>query len=408
MAKRRDALVISLPLLFLILGIFPVSSIDYQVAWVPDYWPTADWQTSSPEAQGMNSQYLTDLDEYIAEVSWGYSMVSTLIIKNGYLVHETYYDDFWDGNHTRNIFSCTKSMTSTLIGIALTDGNITSLDDALVDYFADRTIANLDSRKQQISINDLLTMSAGFEWTEWPYTSSESDYVLMTQSPDWVQFVLDKPMEFTPGEFWEYNTGVSHLLSAIVNVSTGMFTQDFAEERLFSPLGITEYQWETDTEGNANGGADLRLRPRDMAKIGFLFLNNGTWDEEQIVPASWVLTATDSHVALDDATGYGFQWWTSPLWSAFSARGYLGQLIYVFPALNLVVVFTASTNLLEDHYLLENYILPATGYFPGNDPPSPEEIAAIVAITAAAILVPVTIVSAYLLYRRRQLLTPSN
>ncbi len=403
MTNKKLVIASVLPMLVLFLVILPTSGGNNQTTWIPDYWPTIDWQTSSPEAQGMDSAYLTALDEYIMNEFWGNAMVSTLIIKNGYLVHETYYDDFWDGNYTRNIFSCTKSVTSTLLGIAIEEGYISSVDEPVLDFFPNRTFANTDTRKQTMTILDLLTMTAGFNWIEAPYTSSESHYMQMTESDDWVQFVLDRPMEYTPGEFWEYNTGASHLLSAILNVSTGMFTQHFAEERLFLPLGITEYSWTRDPQGNVNGGSNLNLRPRDMAKFGFLFLNNGTWDGVQIVPANWAATATAQHITLSETTGYGYQWWVHPRLSAYSARGYLGQLIYVFPQLNMIVIFTASTNALEDSYLIENYILPSAGIIPGGYTPNQGALITAGFVTIAAIIAPIASLGVYLLYRRKQL-----
>lgn len=399
MTLKRLAPIIYLSILVLCCVIIPVDGAQVQSTWIPDYWPTLGWQTSTPQDQGMNSSLLSAMDDFINTADWGFAMVSSVVVKNGYIVHESYYGSY-DETDRRNIFSCTKSFISTLVGIALSAGYISSLDENVVDYFSDRTIANLDSRKQAMTIEHLLTMTAGFDWPEHPYGAA-SPYNQMTSSDDWVQFVLDRPMAHDPGEVWNYNSGASHLLSTIVNITTGYYTQEYAEDRLFAPLGITHYDWGEDPDENAFGGSSLRLTPRDMAKLGFLFLNNGTWDGEQIVPADWVSTATASHSNLDAQTGYGYQWWTSPLIEAYSARGHLGQLIYVFPNLNMVVVFTASTNCIQDYILIEDYVLPAAGVVVDNGLlPNPELIAALT-IGALVIIIPLIAVGAYTLNRRR-------
>ena len=404
MSHKRLAPIICLPLLILVLAFIPASGRQVNSTLVPDYWPTTAWQTSTPEDQDMDASYLIAMDDFIDEVDWGFAMVSSIVIKNGYIVHESYYDNY-DETHRRNIFSCTKSFTSTLVGIALSESHLNSIDDHVVDFFNDRTIANMDSRKEAMTIKHLLTMTAGFDWSEHPYGAS-SPYNQMTSSPDWVQFVIDRPMAHNPGEVWNYNSGASHLLSTIVNITTGQYTHEYAEEKLFAPIGITHYDWGKDPDDNAFGGASLRLTPRDMAKLGFLFLHNGTWDGVQVVPADWVATATSSHSTLNDYTGYGYQWWTSPLIEAFSARGYLGQLIYVFPNLNMVVVFTASTNCMQDDVLLEDYILPAAGVIVGGGMPLGGDLLTAIIIGAVVTIVPVIAVSTYLLYRRR--MVPSS
>ncbi len=401
MINKRFTPLICLPLLVLFLVIVPANATYSETMWVPDYWPTGGWQTSTPEAQGLDQTYLTAMDEYIDEVDWGFATVSSVVIKNGYIVHETYYGSY-DETHRRNIFSCTKSFVSTLVGIALAEGHINSLDDHVMDFFSDRTIANMDSRKEAITIEHLLTMTDGFDWPEHPYGSG-SPFNQMTSSLDWVQFVLDRPMAHDPGEEWNYNSGSSHLLSTIVNITTGQYAHEYAEDKLFGPLGITHYDWGKDPDDNAFGGASLRLTPRDMAKLGFLFLNDGTWDGAQIVPAEWVETATSSMELLNTERGYGYQWWTHPTFSGYSARGYLGQFIYVFPELDLVTVFTASTNYIQDEFLIEEYVLPAAGFVVGGGLPLNGEMITAAIIGAFAIIVTVTVVSAYLLHRRRQI-----
>ncbi len=406
MTHKRFVLIFCLPLLILFLVIVPTNGTSAQTRWVPDYWPTTAWQTSTPEAQGMDPNYLTSLDEYINDVDWGIAMVASLVIKNGYIVHETYYGTYGE-THRRNIFSCTKSFVSTLVGIALSEGYISSVNENIVDFFSNRIIANMDSRKEALTIEHLLAMTAGFDWPEHPY-GADSPYNQMTSSDDWVQFVLDRPMAHEPGEVWNYNSGASHLLSTIVNISTGQYAHEYAEDRLFASLGITHYDWGKDPDDNAFGGANLRLAPRDMAKLGFLFLNNGTWDGVQIVPADWVATATSSFEMVGVDRGYGYQWWTHPTLSAYSARGYLGQFIYVFPDLDMVVVFTASTNYVQDDILIEDFVLPAAGVRIGGAIPLNGELIPVVILGTIAIIISVAATSAYLLYHRKQMPSSSS
>lgn len=406
MTKTRLFILTLLPIVLLCLTLIPTNSMMLTTAKVPDYWPTDNWRTSTPEDQGMDSTYLTALDEYIDEAYLGNPIVSALVIKHGYLVHAAYYNpNFGMGeNDTRNIYSCTKSFTSTLIGIAIEEGYL-NLDDYLIDFFPNMTIQNLDSRKQAITVEDLLTMSSGLPWDEssYPYSHPENDWRRMLESDNWVEFVINRPMQYAPGEQWVYNTGGSHLLSAILTQATNMSALAFAETHLFGPLGITDYGWARDSQGNNNGGSSLVILPRDMAKLGFLYLNNGTWDGEQIVPAEYVATASQSHIPVGNGWGYGYQWWvhppiTTPLTACYSARGYLGQFIYVFPDLDMVVVFTADSSIIEDYYYLQNFILPSAGQFPIPPGPSTEDIIIAVALGTTIIIVLILIV--FFAYRR--------
>ena len=333
----------------------------------PTYWPTNGWRTSSPEDQGMSSIKLQEIYEHLdstTELSFiRASMRSILIIRNGYLIHETYFSSFANANTSTNIYSCTKSVTSSLIGIAIDKGYIGGVDDLVLDYFPNRTIANLDAWKKAMTIENLLMMKSGVEWDESDYSRSDNDYTLMYASGCPVQYVLDKPMASTPGSTWVYNTGCSHLLSAIIDNTTGIGTQDFAQTYLFNPLGINPPDWAIDDQGISYGGSNLRLTPRQMAKFGFLFLNNGSWDNQQLIPQEWITASTHS---TDSTWWYAYQWWNEPHRNSFSARGYYGQQIVVIPDYNMVVVFTANTNLIGNLYntIIDNFIIPAIGYVP--------------------------------------------
>jgi CubicO group peptidase (beta-lactamase class C family) len=299
-----------------------------------------DWETTTPEEQGMRSKYLNDLKEYIKkEYSDIYSMV---IIRNGFLVEEEYF--MFTATTKRNIYSCTKSFTSALIGIAIQEGAIESTNKTVLSFFPEKTFSNVDDRKKNMSLYHLLTMTSGLKWNELQvgYNDPTNSLYQMWESNDWIQYVLDQKMVDEPGMIFNYNTGVSHVMSAIINQTTGMSTLEFAKSRLFDPLSIDDYQWPTDANGIHKGGEGLELTPRSLAKLGQLYLDNGSWKEQQIVPEEWVkLSRIDHRPPGDHLYGYGFQWWIHPDRSIFSAWGYAEQRVIVIPKYELVAVFTS-------------------------------------------------------------------
>jgi len=308
------------------------------------YWPTEGWQTSTPEEQDMDSAKLNEVMTYIEENDL--AIESVVVVRNGYIVFEEYPGLLYDEDTLHVVHSVTKSFVSALIGIAIEGGYIEGTEQTMVDLFPERAIENLDSRKESITLKHLLTMTAGLEWNEWKYSYSDprNDYIkAVYMSNDPVQYVLDLPMMEEPGVRWNYNGGTSHLLSALVAEATGYDTLDFAREFLFGPLGISESRWDSDRHGIRYGGGSLYLKPRDMAKFGYLYLHNGTWDGQQIVPADFVAEATRTHYTVDAYTGYGYQsWWTCRGTGVYYAAGLYGQRIDVVPELDLVVVFTAD------------------------------------------------------------------
>jgi CubicO group peptidase (beta-lactamase class C family) len=211
-------------------------------------------------------------------------------------------------------------------------------------------------------------MTSGLDWGEWeyPYGDPRNPSTQMYRSEDPVQFVLDRPMKSEPGVEWFYNSGGSHLLSALIQKYTEMTTLEFANRYLFEPLGIYDVSWNQDVNGICAGGGGLSLRPRDMAKFGYLYLNDGVWDGRQIVSSNWTKNSTKSVYPLGNLTpewnhaGYGYQWWTIPSLGVFYALGYRGQKIYVFPAYDMIVVFTAllSDTTTEDQ-ILTKVIIPS-------------------------------------------------
>jgi CubicO group peptidase (beta-lactamase class C family) len=302
----------------------------------PEHWPTDGWQTTTPEEQGFDSPKLAEALTAIRQAA--IPIHSLLIVRNGKLMLEAYFYPY-DGKAPHSTSSVTKSFTTTLIGIAADQGKL-SLDDHMVSFFPEYTIANLDARKKAITLRHLASMSGGMQCSGLPDELSVKD---MEASPDWVQFALDRPMADEPGKKWNYCGLWMHLLSAILEKATGMPAQEFARLNLFEPLGIQAGTWPMDPQGVNMGAGNLRLLPTDMAKFGLLWLQQGRWDGKQVVSSRWV---RESLVERFPAGGdhYGYGWWISAglAGPSYNAVGSGGQQIAVNPGLNLVLVTTGG------------------------------------------------------------------
>lgn len=297
----------------------------------------------------MDSEMLLQAIDYIDRENL--AVHSLLVVRNGRLVMEAYFHSY---NHRarHDTYSCTKSVTSALIGIALREGYIESLDQRALDFLPDVDLP-ADDPRYAITIEDLLTMRCGFDWPEssTPYSSGQNILMQMLWSPDWVEFILDQPMATTPGSVFNYNSGCSHLLAVILQEATGMPPLSFARQYLFEPLGITAVSWMRDGTGTNFGGGGLWLRPRDMAKFGQLYLQGGVWDGQQILPVDWVEASISG-------PSYGYQWWRLA-GDAYAALGYRGQRIVVYPDLDMVVVVTADQDSSTSQHLIDTFIVPA-------------------------------------------------
>ncbi|MBN1967202.1 MAG: serine hydrolase, partial [Anaerolineae bacterium] len=309
----------------------------------PEYWPSEDWRTSTPEEQGMDSAQL------LAALDYGqqYAIDSITVIRHGYVVLDAaFYPYTRDMKH--QIWSATKSFTATLVGIAMDQGLIAGLDQPVLELFPDRTVANVDAHKQAMTVRNLLTMSSGIDCT--PNISIEA-YDDMLQAPDAVQYILDLRAVFPPGLRFDYCDLNSHVLTGAVTAAAGMPLLDYADRYLFGPLGITDYVWQTDQNGVPFGYDSLYLTPHDMARLGYLYLHGGEWAGEPIVSSAWVDTVTCADPSqcpfyeLDGNLGYGYHWWLWP--HVFSAHGLAGQYIAVAPEYDMVVVITSSGNKLD-------------------------------------------------------------
>jgi CubicO group peptidase (beta-lactamase class C family) len=302
----------------------------------PEYWPTQAWRTSTPEQQGLDSEKLAEMLELIRQHN--VDIHSLLIIRNGFIVLDANFYPFQEGQ-LHDLASVTKSVTSTLIGIAIGQHKITGVSQPILSLFPQRQIANPDERKARATIKDLLTMTSGLDCRFRPNEITLSE---MMQSKDWVQFMLNLPMVAQPGSKYEYCSGGMHLLSGIISEATGVSAFEFAQRELFQPLGIRDVAWPADPNGVTYGWGDLHLRSRDAARIGYLWLNHGRWKERQIVPAEYLQDATQVHSRASWGDEYGYGMWVYPTRDVFEGNGRGGQRLSVVPSKNLVVVMTGG------------------------------------------------------------------
>ena len=339
----------------------------------PDYWPTTGWRNSTPEAQGIDSDKLADLVLAVREQN--IQVHSLLVIRNGYLVADaTFYP--YDGQTAHNVASVTKSLMTTLIGIAADQGKL-DLDDKMVSFFPGSSIANLDQRKEKITVRHLASMSSGLDCTA---ESDELTLQEMVASPNYVQFVLDRKVAWDPGEHFVYCSPAIHMLSPILQKATGMTTLDFARQHLFEPLGFGEVIWPRDPQGYYDGWADVSLHPHDMAKLGFLFLHKGQWEGQQIVSRRWVEESTRAQVETGDDP-YGYGWWMDPaVASGYHAAGRGGQNIYILPEWNMILVTTGGGFEMDE---IAELLLASFSDFEKPLPANPEGVARLEAATDA-------------------------
>lgn len=323
-------------------------------------WP---WEAVSPESHGIGSEEMTRLLEHVEHNN--VAVHSIIIYKDGTIPVELYFEPY-GAAVSHNIKSTSKGVIATLVGIAVREGFVESLDESVLSYFPEIEVD--DSGKREITIRDLLTMSAGLKWSENDLNSMYTFFV----SKRIARRVLNQPLVEEPGSRFNYSTGLTHLLSVIVSRSSGMSTLQFAQEYLFGPLDIHNVQWETDRDGYHVGGSELFLTPRAMTKLGVLYLQNGVYSDQQVVPADWVResTATQIEGSFHGAdVDYGYLWWLAignPLFTyldeeaAFLAMGIHGQRILVLPERNTVVVITADQrDESQCDLLIRDFILPA-------------------------------------------------
>jgi CubicO group peptidase (beta-lactamase class C family) len=341
------------------------------------------WETVSLNSVNLDTNLIKELFERIGSNSYK-NIHGVLLVKNGKLVVEEYFPG-QDGNGPYQTFkqdtlhemhSATKSVNSILIGIAIDQHLIRGVDEKISTFFPEYSDIFTNKEKDAICLKDLLSMTAGLSWDEWtyPYTDARNDAAVMASRADFFRYVLERPIATTPGTKFVYNSGISLMLGEIIYNASGLRADKFAERYLFSPLGITNYFWGKAPNGVVNTLGGLALRPRDMAKIGYLFLNGGRWQGKQIVSEKWVKESTKQQIGANQlptwflADGYGYQWWLGSFHvcgqtvESYSARGRGGQFIIIFPTLQMVAVFTGWNDnelLRQPLDMLQRYLLPA-------------------------------------------------
>jgi CubicO group peptidase (beta-lactamase class C family) len=302
-------------------------------------WPTRSWSTAAPETQGVDSEALAEMVEELSRGDTGAH--SVLIVHHGVLVLEASFYPY-DGETPHDVASVTKSVTTTLLGAAIADHRLGSLDRTLVSAIG----ADVDSLENpafaEITLGELAAMRSGLDCG---LSAGEPELIAMMQSDDWVRYALSLRQAHPPGTRFAYCSPGMHLLSAAISHLTGQSEAAFARRVLFGPLGIEPGPWPVDPAGYNHGWGDLRLRPRDMARIGLLYLHDGVWDGMRLLPKGWVADALRSRGETSPGgDGYGLGWWrpVGELEGAFEARGRGGQRIVVVPRLDLIVVTTGA------------------------------------------------------------------
>jgi CubicO group peptidase (beta-lactamase class C family) len=352
---------------------------DLSPCGVPEF--LADgWQIESQTSAGVDPSRLCRMIE-IPLKKFKANVHSVIVLRRGSLLFEYYGvgpDQPWDTSLPavvpgvgvkHDVHSVSKSVVSLLIGIALDRKLLASVDEPIWKFFPEFA-AFRTAAKDRILLRHLLTMTSGIAWNEWwlSYADPENSELQMDAAPDPYRYVLEQPLTIEPGTKWNYSGGSTVLLGAILQKVTQKPLAEFAREALFEPLGITDFEWMRMSSGEIAADGGLRLRPRDMAKLGQLVLSQGEWKGKRIVSASWLRESLQKTIDAMDLH-YGYQWWIGSSWvnsrtvEWFAALGHGGQRIIIVPSLDLVVIFTAGLYDSNDWALMRNlleiYILPS-------------------------------------------------
>jgi CubicO group peptidase (beta-lactamase class C family) len=347
---------------------------------------TDGWKTSSLNSVGMNVQTMTSLAQKIQNGNYR-EVHSILIIKNGKLVFEEYWPgheyDYaganfhgaritFDRNRRHNTHSVTKSITSAIVGLTVTQGIIRSVHDSIFQFLPNYQDLRNGGR-ENITIRHLLTMSSGLRWNEQDVSPASNTWDLLqfVISPDPLRYLLSKQVVAVPGTRFYYNSAGVDLLGVIVASAAGESIPAFSHRLFFAPLGITNYAWQAILPSGITAcHGDIYMTPRDMAKFGFLYLNYGVWNGQRIIPSEWIRQSEESQVTTGEVLGYGYLWWLHTYQRnglslrAFSALGWGGQRITIVRDLNLVVVFTGANYTTAEpcDEMMQSYILPSITY----------------------------------------------
>ena len=309
-----------------------------------DYWPTYGWRSCRPEEVNMDPEKLMKVYEYVSNPNINTDGI--LIVKDGYIVGEAYFNGYTK-NINHNGQGMTIGFTNALIGIALDKGLIGSIDEEIYHYFPQLQTNDTPEIKKRIRIRHLLNMTAGLDWENYEYNNHGDNGRMYERGiVDFIEYVLAKPVITEPGTDWFYSDGTAILPTGIIEKVTNQRAYHFAEENLFQPLGISDVYWESDPAGHTITAWGIHTTVRNFAKFGYLYLNEGQWGDQQIVPNVWVKESTTA--ISDSLNHFGMQWWLPPAFSeyknidipekTFIAMGGFIQRIFVVPEKNIVVV----------------------------------------------------------------------
>jgi CubicO group peptidase (beta-lactamase class C family) len=347
--RQYSLLIIAIVLL--LLSALPGCGPSIEDLLAVDYTPLPgdDWEVSTPEAQGIDPLLVAEMYYRAAELETIYSL---LVVKDGYLIAEDYFNEGSVDQKDR-LQSVTKSYTSALVGIALEQGYLSSVDQKMLDFFPEVADQITDPRKEQITIRDLLQMRAGYPWEE--TDPALWDGLLSGHYPPLIE---EFSLIADPGTEFHYSNLSSNWLGIIVDRATGMNLKAYAEEHLFSAIDVEAGEWGTDAEGHNNGSGDLHFSARDAARFGLLYLSDGVYEGNQVVPADWVHESLQTYSEDINATGgfpanwglsisdigYGYQWWSARAGEHHFdfAWGHGGQLIALLDELDMVIVVTSD------------------------------------------------------------------
>lgn len=326
------------------------------------------WLVSSLDAEDLDGQRLADMMNRISSQRHDAFLRNILIVKNNKLVFEEYFGDAGI-DALSHLQSATKSIVSAIFGIAKSNGYVGSSDDSLFNYFPEyQPLSNPD--KEAITLQHVLSMTPGLDWNENSTATfgAQNDNIAAYQSNNYIEYVLQKNVVSTPGTTWNYNSGCPMLLAGIIRNQTGMHIDEFGDQNLFAPLGITDLRWEYQSDGLPLATGGLWIKARDAAKIGQLFLDGGLWNGQQVIAAEWVDASLTAHASPSNDVDYGYLWWTQIRAShrIWYAAGYGGQLIVLVPDSDVTIVinanYTRDTDVTSQRqsdiwYLLTNFIL---------------------------------------------------
>jgi CubicO group peptidase (beta-lactamase class C family) len=294
-----------------------------------------DWAISTPEEENIDRSKLDTAFQLLYNDNRFWMARSLLVIRNGKLVAEAYPHEIIDREQFANIQSCTKSFTSIMMGIAIQNGVDIQIEDKLYDIYPE--LFDSDLLKREITLKDALTMQTGLE-----FNNDVNTLQLYQTEINSARFVLSFPMLHEPGIVMNYNDGAPQLISKAIEIKTGKTEAEYARERLFEPMKITYWKWESAHDGTTFGAFSLYLKPRDLAKVGQLLLQNGMWNDKQIIDVDYLKIAT-SHLVNSNFNNmhYGYYFWIDKKNQGFYAQGHGGQILLVIPDKNLVIVYTA-------------------------------------------------------------------